>query len=314
MTKAWISPEQWRESGEYFPHRSHRIFYRRSRPDSADQSAGGSLPNKPVLLLLHGFPTSSWDWSPLWENLTPHFHVIAPDLLGYGFSAKPVDCEYSILDQADLCEALLTRLGVSEFHILAHDYGDTVAQELLARAHDSSAASALKSVCFLNGGLFPEAHRPRLVQRLLLSPLGGIVAKQMDFTRFAKSMTSIFGAGTPPSRAELEAMWWMIVENDGMRVMPKLIGYMTERKQYRTRWVGAMTNARNDNIPLRLIDGADDPVSGRHMAKRYADLVPGADVMLLNGIGHYPQIEAPQEVLRGFLGFHDTRIMKHLSI
>ncbi|MCA3083060.1 MAG: alpha/beta fold hydrolase, partial [Rhodocyclaceae bacterium] len=207
MTKAWISPEQWRECGEYFPHRSHRIFYRRSRPDSAGQPAGSSLPNKPVLLLLHGFPTSSWDWSPLWENLTPHFHVIAPDLLGYGFSAKPVDDKYSILNQADLCEAMLTKLGVSEFHILAHDYGDTVAQELLARAHDDSAASALRSVCFLNGGLFPEAHRPRLVQRLLLSPLGGIVAKQMDFTRFAKSMTSIFGAGTPPSRAELEAMW-----------------------------------------------------------------------------------------------------------
>ncbi len=313
MTKAWISAEQWRESGEYFSHRSHRIFYRRSRPDSAGQSADTSPANRPTLLLLHGFPTSSWDWSPLWENLTPHFHVIAPDLLGYGFSAKPVDYEYSILNQADLCEALLTRLGVCEFHILAHDYGDTVAQELLARAHDSSAASALKSVCFLNGGLFPETHRARLAQRLLLSPLGSIFAKQMDITRFANNMTSVFGAGTPPSRAELEAMWSMIIENDGARVMPKLIGYMTERKHYRLRWVGAMTNACNDNIPLRLINGADDPVSGRHMAKRYADLVPAADVMLLNGIGHYPQIEAPQEVLRGFLGFHDTRVMKHLS-
>ncbi|MCA3039930.1 MAG: alpha/beta hydrolase, partial [Rhodocyclaceae bacterium] len=258
MTKAWISPEQWRECGEYFPHRSHRIFYRRSRPDSAGQPAGSSLPNKPVLLLLHGFPTSSWDWSPPWENLTPHFHVIAPDLLGYGFSAKPVDDKYSILNQADLCEAMLTKLGVSEFHILAHDYGDTVAQELLARAHDDSAASALRSVCFLNGGLFPEAHRPRLVQRLLLSPLGGIVAKQMDFTRFAKSMTSIFGAGTPPSRAELEAMWSMVVENNGIQVMHKLIGYIPERKQYRSRWVGALTNARTANIPLRLINGADD--------------------------------------------------------
>jgi pimeloyl-ACP methyl ester carboxylesterase len=313
LTKAWISPEQWRENGEHFPHRSHRIFYRRSRPDRADQPALGSLANRPTLLLLHGFPTSSWDWSPLWETLTPQFHVIAPDLLGYGFSAKPADYEYSILDQANLCEALLSKLGVSEYHILAHDYGDTVAQELLARAHDDSAVSELKSICFLNGGLFPETHRARLVQRLLLSPLGGIVAKQMDITRFAKSMTSIFGAGTPPSRAELEAMWSMVVENNGVQVMHKLIGYIPERKQYRSRWVGALTNARTANIPLRLINGADDPVSGRHMAKRYADLVPGADIMLLNGIGHYPQIEAPQEVLRGVIGFHETRVVKHRS-
>jgi pimeloyl-ACP methyl ester carboxylesterase len=313
LTKAWISPEQWRERGEYFPHRSHRIFYRRSRPDSAGQSADRPLSNKPVLLLLHGFPTSSWDWSPLWEALSAHFYVIAPDLLGYGFSAKPVEYDYSTIDQADLCEALLTRLGVAEFHILAHDYGDTVAQELLARAHDGSATSALKSVCFLNGGLFPEAHRARLAQRLLLSPLGRFVAKQMDITRFSKSMLEVFGAASPPSRAELEAMWSMIAENNGIQVMHKLIGYIPERKQYRPRWVGAMTKARNDNIPLRLINGAYDPVSGRHMAEQYAAQVPDADVMLLNGIGHYPQIEAPQEVLRGVLGFHDTRVVKHLS-
>lgn len=311
MTKAWISPEQWRESGEYFPHRNQRIFYRRSRSDSAGQSADGSLANRPTLLLLHGFPTSSWDWSPLWETLTPQFHVIAPDLLGYGFSAKPADYEYRILDQADLCEALLSKLGVSEYHVLAHDYGDTVAQELLARALDDSAVCALKSICFLNGGLFPEAHRATLVQRLLLSPWGSFVAKRMDFARFSKSMQEVFGAATPASRAEMEAMWSMVVENNGIQVMHKLIGYIPERKQFRPRWVGAMTNAHTANIPLRLINGADDPVSGRHMAKRYADLVPGADIMLLNGIGHYPQIEAPDEVLRGVIGFHETRVVKH---
>jgi pimeloyl-ACP methyl ester carboxylesterase len=233
-------------------------------------------------------------------------------MLGFGFSAKPIDYEYSILDQANLCESLLVRLGVSEYHILAHDYGDTVAQELLARAHDGSAVAALKSVCFLNGGLFPETHRARLVQHLLLSPLGGVIAKQMDSARFDRNMQQIFGHATPPSRAELDAMWSMINENDGLRVFPKLIGYMPERKRYRARWVGATTKARNDNIPLRLIDGADDPVSGRHMAELYSALVPGADVMLLNAIGHYPQLEAPQEVLRGFLGFHDTRVIRRL--
>ncbi len=311
MTKAFvfpnISPEDWRQSGEYFPHRSHRIFFRRSH------RSGAATHGLPVLLLIHGFPTSSWDWSRIWPDLTAHFQVVAPDLLGFGFSAKPANHDYSILDQANLCEALLVRLGVTEYHILAHDYGDTVAQELLARAHDGSTVAALSSVCFLNGGLFPETHRARLVQHLLLSPLGGVVAKQFDSARFDRNMQQIFGQSTPPTRAELDAMWSMIIENDGLRVFPKLIGYMSERKRYRARWVGATTKARNDNIPLRLIDGADDPVSGRHMAQRYAELVPAADVMLLNGIGHYPQLEAPQEVLRGFLGFHDTRVIRRLA-
>ena len=298
LTKVWISPDDWRGAGEYFPHRSHRIFFRSATLDR----------DAPTLLLIHGFPTSSWDWSPLWQTLATQFNVIAPDLLGFGFSAKPVAHDYSILDQADLCEALLTRLGVSRFHVLAHDYGDTVTQELLARAHDGSAVAALGSVCFLNGGLFPETHRARSVQRLLLSPLGGLVASQMNSARFAKSMTEIFGRATPPSRAQLDAMWSIVSENDGLRVFPKLIGYISERKRYRARWVGATSKARNGDIPLRLIDGADDPVSGRHMAARYAELVPDADIMLLNAIGHYPQIEASEEVLRGFLGFHETRV------
>ena len=304
MTKVWISPEDWHRAGEYFPYRGHRIFFRRSR---------ATPPLAPALLLLHGFPTSSWDWSPLWQRLASQFHVIAPDMLGFGFSAKPIAHDYSILDQANLCEALLLNLGVTEFHVLAHDYGDTVAQELLARTHDGAAAALLRSVCFLNGGIFPETHRARLVQRLLLTPFGGVVAKKMNGNRFSRNMAEVFGANTPPSQAELDAMWSMIIENDGAHVMPKLIGYMTERKQYRARWVGALTNAGNDNIPLRLINGADDPVSGRHMAQHYADLVPGADVMLLNGIGHYPQIEAPQEVLRCFFGFHETRAARRLA-
>jgi len=299
LTKTEISVEEWRASGEYFPHRSHRIFFRRSQR---------GFDARPVLLLIHGFPTSSWDWSPLWEALSKHFVLIAPDLLGFGLSAKPLDYEYSIIDQAELCEILLTRLGVGRYHVLAHDYGDTVAQELLARAHDGSARAELGSVCFLNGGLFPETHRPRFIQRVLLSPLGGFAAGRMTLPRFSIAMTEIFGVHAPPSKHDLKIMWSLLMENDGRRVFPKLIQYMPERKRFRARWVGALTKAYRDNIPLRLIDGADDPVSGRHMAERYRALVPNADVMLLNGIGHYPQIEAPVEVLRGFQGFHETRV------
>jgi pimeloyl-ACP methyl ester carboxylesterase len=244
----------------------------------------------------------------MWDVLAERFTLLAPDLMGFGFSPKPIDYPYSILDQADLCEDLVARSGATRYHVLAHDYGDTVAQELLARAHDGSARAALSSVCLLNGGLFPETHRPRLMQRLLASPLGPWLARRMTRDRFAHSMTPIFGRNTPPSKIELNSMWQLIQENDGPLVFPKLIGYMAERKRYRERWVGALTKARKDAIPVRLIDGTDDPISGRHMAARYRELVPDADIVLLSGIGHYPQLEATPEVLRAFLGFHDVRV------
>lgn len=250
----------------------------------------------------------------MWSQLAARFTLIAPDLLGFGSSAKPLDYQYSILDQADLCEELLLRFHVERYHIMAHDYGDTVAQELLARAQDGSARVELNSICLLNGGLFPETHRPRFVQRLLLSPFGPIVAKRTTKARFAVNMANIFGQNTPPTKAEIDVMWALINENNGLLVFPKLIEYMRERRRYRTRWVGALVNAKGDHthpqIPIRLIDGADDPVSGRHMAERYRQVVPDADIMLLHGIGHYPQIEAPEMVLRGFFDFVDTRLVR----
>jgi pimeloyl-ACP methyl ester carboxylesterase len=296
MRAAPISLDQWRHEGDAFSHRSERVFFRRSIREGA-----------PALLLIHGFPTASWDWNYVWQPLAQHFTLMAPDMMGYGFSAKPTSYTYSIRDQADICEELLIRSRVSEehgYHILAHDVGDTVAQELLARMIDGSTKRPLRSICFLNGGLFPETHRPRFVQRLLLSPLGPSIARKMTKEKFGVSMKNIFGANTPPSKEDITAFWHLLNENDGIAVLPQLIEYMRERKRSRARWVGALMRAREAEVRVRLINGADDPVSGRHMVERYQALIPRPDVVLLNGIGHYPQVEAPREVLRAFLSLH----------
>src|ERR1700733_757044 len=113
--------ESWKHEGRTFRYGPHAIFYRDS---------GGS---GPVLLAIHGFPSASWDYHPMWAGLTARFRVIAADMLGFGWSEKPRRHAYSILDQATLHERLLFDLGIERVHLLAHDYGDTVAQELLAR-------------------------------------------------------------------------------------------------------------------------------------------------------------------------------------
>jgi len=64
--------------------------------------------------------------------------------------------------------------------------------------------------------------------------------------------------------------------------------------------VGAL---QRGDVPLRVIDGEVDPISGAHMVERYHQLVPHADTVLLANIGHYPQIEAPVQVLKHYLEF-----------
>jgi pimeloyl-ACP methyl ester carboxylesterase len=184
--------------------------------------------------------------------------------------------------------------------VLAHDYGDSVAQELLARHYEDRIEIA--SCVFLNGGLFPETHRPVLMQKLLLSPLGWMIGRAFTRDALVKSFRQIFGPQTRPSESEMDDFWSLVDSNRGPRIMHKLINYIPERRVQRDRWVAAM---QRGEIPLRLIDGEVDPISGAHMVERYRELIPDADTVQLPGIGHYPQTEAPVQVLKHYLEFRE---------
>lgn len=285
-----LSTRDWLDRGHFSRLRDRRLFC----VDS------GEL-DKPAVLLIHGFPTSSWDWAPIWDGLRETHRLIAMDLLGFGFSDKPNPHRYSIMEQADLCEALVADRKLDSFHVLAHDYGDTVAQELLARQNEGKGAGRWLSVCFLNGGLFPETHRARLIQRLLLSPLGPLINQLSSKRTFDKSFSAVFGRNTKPSATELEEFWSLIEHGDGKHVFHNLISYMTDRKTYRARWVEAL---QRSIVPIGLINGSVDPVSGAHMVARYRELVsPNHYIVELPDIGHYPQVEAPEAVLEAYRRF-----------
>ena len=285
-----ISVHDWQLLGAFRQIGGHRLFV----VDSGDQ-------NLPVLLLVHGFPTASWDFAELYPALAKTHRIIAPDFLGFGFSDKPVGHHYSIVEQATFLDELLLALDARKVDILAHDYGDSVAQELLARQRAGELETRLSSACFLNGGLFPETHRPRLIQRLLLTPLGPLIGRAMTRRAFDRSMHSIFAPDNPPSRAELDGFWELINTGNGRRVVHRLLRYMPERVAMRERWVDALIHAR---IPLGFINGTADPVSGEPMVRRFEEVV-GTDrfVRRLAGVGHYPQIEQPEVVVEAYREF-----------
>lgn len=289
-----IGLADWRGQSHEFNFKGFPIRYWTAGP----QPRAGAAAAEP-LLLIHGFPTAAWDWHYLWQPLSERYQLIACDMLGFGDSAKPRSHAYSLLEQADLQQALLAHLGiVAPVHLLAHDYGDSVAQELLARHYE--ARITLASCVFLNGGLFAETHRPLLAQRLLLSPLGPLLGRLFNRQKLARNFSRIFGPDTQASAAELDGFWSLLARNNGPAVLHLLIRYMPERRLLRDRWVAAM---QRHEVPLGLIDGGLDPISGAHMLARYRELIPNADWVLLDTIGHYPQIEAPAQVLHHYLEF-----------
>jgi len=138
-----IELERWKAAGKYFDYMGFNIFYRTE----------GSGPTLQYVGL--GAAMGQAD---------RRFTVVAPDMLGMGFSDKPVAYGYSVHDHADMHEALLVHLGVKSAHILAHDIGDSVGQELLARSvfsQQAYGALRIESITWLNGGLFNEAYTPR---------------------------------------------------------------------------------------------------------------------------------------------------------
>lgn len=246
--------------------------------------------------------------------MSQYSRIITLDLLGYGFSDKPRSPSenYSIMTEADVTEGLLQHLAIEQVHILAHDIGDTVAQELLARfngraAHGSAGvrnpfSPNISSICFLNGGLFPEQHRPSTTQKLLNNDvIGSILSSVSSYSMFARSLTPVFGPKTQPSSTFLRDTYASLQFNGGKLILPRLLKYMAERRANRDRWVGALVNSR---CKIGLINGPADPISGIHAAERYRELVPKPWVyMLEDQIGHYPHVEAPQAVLQGYREF-----------
>lgn len=280
---------EWQKDSNYFTHRGHRIFYK---------TIGKGTP----LLLLHGFPTSSYDWHWIWQDLGSKHQVICFDMIGYGYSSKPEKYDYSLFDQADIAEGIIHEMQLKKVHILAHDKGDTVANELIARQNEGKLRFNIKSCVLLNGGLFPGIHKPRMVQRLLMTPFGKYLAAFYTKGMLTNTFERIFGPNTQPTKEEMTAYWSLMELNGGKKVFHQLIYYMQERMDNKERWLKAL---QESTVPLKLINGAFDPISGKHMANHYKKVIPNPDVVILENIGHYPQIEAPSQVLQHYYAFQE---------
>jgi pimeloyl-ACP methyl ester carboxylesterase len=118
---------RWREAGETVRFRDRDIHMLRREGEG------------PLLLLLHGFPSSSYDWRLVLEAKGDGQALLACDFLGFGLSEKPRDHDYSLFWQADLVEELVRRHGGGRpVFVVAHDMGTSVATELIARSQVAS--------------------------------------------------------------------------------------------------------------------------------------------------------------------------------
>jgi pimeloyl-ACP methyl ester carboxylesterase len=258
----------------------------------------------PWLVCLHGFPTSSRDWQWVLPLLAGHYRVLIFDLPGFGLSGKPPGRSYSLLRQCDVLEALCGRLGIEDFHLLAHDMGNSVACELLYRQEQGDSRLLPRTLTLLNGGIYMDLHHPLPTQRLLRTPLvGELTARLASYRVFRHQYPQVYADPGNFDEDHYLEQWQLMQHGGGRRTLAKVAGYMKERAKRGERWTGPLERLQR---PLQLIWGMKDPIAVPAIAERLVSKNPNAGWVKLEGIGHYPQLEFPERTAAAVVRFIET--------
>jgi pimeloyl-ACP methyl ester carboxylesterase len=256
----------------------------------------------PTILLLHGYPSSSFDY----RQVVPHLAGrawLTLDFLGFGLSDKPRPHRYSLLEQADIVAAVVAESAPGPVVLVAHDMGTSVTTELLARDIQGHLPFDLQRVVLSNGSVILRRASLRPIQKVLRSPLGPIVARFSNHSRFSREFGRLFSPNHPLSTEEADAQWALMTNNGGHRIAHLLISYLDERERYAERWHGAV---RDWSKPLSFLWALDDPVATTNVLDGLRELRPAADVVELPGVGHYPQVEVAEVFARSALSLLST--------
>ena len=290
-----MTANDWKSKGEFITVNDRKLFV---IDTSSFFSTENQVPSK-TMVVLHGYPTSSYDYYKVLPELSKHYRVIIHDHLGFGFSDKPLDYSYSLLDQADLALQLWQLLGVKKVHLLAHDYGTSVATEIIARNNNHELTIEIEKLTLCNGSMHIELSQLRTIQKLLKNKwLGKYVAKLTTYAIFSKNLRNVYFDKTKVSNNELKDIWMQLEYNEGRKVIHKLSQYINERYTYWNRWIGAL---KETNLQTNIVWAKNDPVAVPAIARLIATEISNNKLFWIENTGHFPMLENPDEWLNCIL-------------
>lgn len=290
-----MTANDWKSKGEFITVNDRKLFV---IDTSSFFSSEDKIPTE-TMVILHGYPTSSYDYYKVLPELSKHYRVIVHDHLGFGFSDKPLNYSYSLLDQADLALQLWQQLGVKKVHLLAHDYGTSVATEIIARNNNNELIIEIENLTLCNGSMHIELSQLRTIQKLLKNKwLGKYVAKLTTYAIFSKNLRNVYFDKTKVSNNELKDIWMQLEYNEGRKVIHKLSQYINERYIYWNRWIGAL---KETNLQTNIVWAKNDPVAVPAIARLIATEISNNKLFWIENTGHFPMLENPDEWLNCIL-------------
>lgn len=287
--------QKWRSEGEIVELLHRKIFMHRTGPQGDD-----------AVLIVHGYPGSSWDWQGVVEHIGDRAQTIVIDMRGFGLSEKPLDgtykSEYSLMLQADLYEAAAVHCRLKTCILVAHDMGQTVGLELMARQEEGRTPFDIRHAILLNGSTLVDMVELIPMQVQLLKQPDEPAPQDLPFETFTKGLEPTFSKETKAKdnfQEILDSMAHQVCYNHGSRVMAQTLRYLKEREEDFNRW--SRTFFTYQASPMTLIWGVQDPVAVAAMADRVKRERPYTDLYKYDDVAHWPSIEAPIRIADAIL-------------
>jgi pimeloyl-ACP methyl ester carboxylesterase len=253
-----------------------------------------------ALLLIHGMAGSSATWRSVIPQLSKKYRVVAPDLLGHGESAKPRG-DYSLGAFAATLRDILDELGISRATVVGQSLGGGVAMQFAYQHPDYCDRLVLVS----SGGLGPDVN---WLLRILSAPgaefVLPVVAPQPVLTLGNKVRSWLSSAGIQSPRAS--EMWSAYSSLSDPQTRQAFLRTLRSVVDHRGQAVSALNKLHLTlDLPTLLIWGADDRIIPVEHGYATHEALPGSRLEVLDGIGHFPHVEAPTavaDILEDFIG------------
>lgn len=268
------------------------IYLLNQRVSFIDTSVGEN-----VILVIHGFGTSSYDYHKVIDELKLTYRMVIPDLVGFGLSSKPINYYFSIIEQAQILLKLLESLNIKEVSVIAQGFGASVLCELM-NSLKSSHFTNLKfhKIWLLNFSLSVELSPNIESQELIVKYINSTFLKiSSSFEIFKKYIRKSFYNGQNISDEELNTSWELLKYDNGLKTLQFIDYWIIEIQQSSNRWLEAIKNSPSTKY---VIWGIDDSSGDTKTLESIQSFLNTENSYLIEKCGYLPMLENPEAFIK----------------
>lgn len=240
-----------------------------------------------IIVLLHGIPGSANTWLKVAKELSKDFHVIVPDLMGFGRSSKPLN-DYYMNAQATCVYELLKRKNISEIYLVGHDFGGPVAVTF----SKLFPAIKIKKMALMATNLFTDTPIPGPMKLAKVPLIGQLFFKMMAGSTFGFKQMYKQGAFNKDEFTSDEFQKHISSNNKyyTYKIFHKSLSNVKKHYAAVQQQIGELA------IPVLIVWGTKDPFFPVSVGQRSADAIKNSTIIIYERTGHFIPEERPSEL------------------